>query len=124
MNTITIHSLPFSEAVAVRGMLYISGQVGIDPATGKLANQTFQEEATQVMKNLGSVLANHQLSYQQLVNVTIYLTDMDHYSVANEVYRSFFTGRFPARVCIAVKELPLGATIEISGIAQLQEEKS
>lgn len=124
MSTVTIHSLPFSEAVAANGMLYISGQVGIDPATGTLVNQRFQEEATQVMKNLGSVLAHHQLNYQQLVNVTIYLTDMDQYAVANEVYRGFFTGRFPARVCIAVKELPLGAKIEICGIAQLQQEKS
>jgi reactive intermediate/imine deaminase len=111
--------LPFAEAVAVNGMLYISGQVGIDPASGSLANANFKTEAQQVMKNLGGVLQRNGLSYADLVSVTIYLIDMDDYTQTNEVYRLYFTSHFPARVCIAVRQLPLGAQIEISAIAKL-----
>ena len=100
-------------------MLYLSGQVGTDPVSGELVNHSFGSEATQVMVNVGLVLQGHQLQYSDLVTVTIYLTDMENYGETNDVYRQFFTERFPARVCIAVKELPLKARIEISAVARL-----
>jgi len=117
MTTATTNKLPFAEAVAFGGTLYLSGQVGIDPATGLLANGSFNEEADQVMKNLGGVLQRNGLSYASLINVTIYLTSMDNYSATNEVYRKYFDNRLPARVCIAVSELPMKARIEIAAIA-------
>jgi reactive intermediate/imine deaminase len=112
------HTFPFSDAVQEGSTLYISGQIGT--VKGHLAGSDFQTEADQVMKNLGSVLQQHDLGYNNLVNVTIYLTSMDNYAATNEVYRKYFNGKFPARVCIAVKELPLNARIEIAGIAQIK----
>jgi reactive intermediate/imine deaminase len=111
--------LPFTDAVALGETLYISGQIGTDDLNGKLINTDFKAEANQVMKNLGSVLQKHNLTYSNLINVTIYLTTMDNYDLTNEVYQKYFNGLFPARVCIAVKELPLQANIEISAIARI-----
>lgn len=117
MNPIT--QLPFVAAVAVNNMLYISGQVGVDPVSGTLVNSSFAEEAHQVMKNIGQVLQQHQLLYSHLVHVTIYLVNMDNYAATNTVYSQYFTDGFPARVCIAVNRLPLNASIEITAIARL-----
>lgn len=111
--------MPFAEAVAANNMLYISGQVGTDPATGTLCNSSFRAEANQVMQHIGRVLQQHHLQYSNLVSVTIYLTDMAHYQETNEVYSRYFNNGYPARVCIAVKQLPLDASIEISAIARL-----
>ena len=117
LGTPTDGKLPFAEAMRAGDLLFISGQIGMDPGKGLLANGSFGEEAVQVMRNLGLVLQRHGLQYGDLVNVTIYLTDMGNYSETNRVYRQFFTDAFPARVCVAVKELPMGATIEISAVA-------
>jgi reactive intermediate/imine deaminase len=113
-----VSGLPFSEAVASDNTVYISGQVGIDPATGALRTESFEAEADQVMKNVGAVLAKFGLSYKDLLNVTIYLKTMENYASANSVYRRYFEGVFPSRVCIAVLDLPLHASIEIAAIAQ------
>lgn len=113
------NGLPFTDAVISGETLYISGQIGTDNLNGKLINTDFKAEANQVMKNLGSVLQKHNLTYSNLINVTIYLTTMDNYDPTNEVYQKYFNGLFPARVCIAVKELPLQANIEISAIARI-----
>jgi len=112
-------ALPFSEAAIAGDMLYISGQVGSDPVSGELVNPSFAAEAGQVMKNIGRVLQRHKLQYSDLVNVTIYLTDMGNYQETNVVYSQYFTAAFPARVCIAVRELPMKARIEISAVARL-----
>src|ERR1700744_1221909 len=112
--------LPFSAVRAAGDTLYISGQIGMDVSGQFPEDTSFPAEARQVMENIGQLLQEQQLGFDDLVNVTIYLTDMDHYTEANEVYRQYFTKSFPARVCIAVKELPLRARIEISGVARLQ----
>lgn len=109
---------PYTATVAHAGTLYISGQIGTD-AKGLLP-MGFAAEVHQVMQNLGALLQAGGLGYNDLVQVTIYLTSMDNYAVTNEVYTSYFTGRFPARVCIAVKELPRQANIEIAGTAALK----
>jgi len=111
-------TLPFSESIESNGTVYISGQIGVDPATNALLTAGFAAEADQVMKNLGEVLHRQSLDYGDLVNVTIYLKSMENYAVANTEYRKYFTDRFPARVCIAVHDLPFNASIEIAGIAQ------
>lgn len=113
-----VSGLPFSEAVASDNTVYISGQVGIDPATGAINKASFEAEADQVMKNVGVVLAKFGLSYKDLLNVTIYLKSMENYASANSVYERYFKGVFPSRVCIAVVDLPLHASIEIAAIAQ------
>jgi len=110
--------LPFSKAVASNGMLYISGQIGIDPTTNSLPSTGFEAEADQVMKNLGDVLHGFGLNHDDLVNVTIYLKSMGNYSATNTVYSQYFSGNFPSRVCIAVHDLPLNANIEIAAIAK------
>jgi reactive intermediate/imine deaminase len=111
-------SLPFRKAVASNGMLYISGQIGIDPATNSLLSTDFEAEADQVMKNLGEVLNEFGLTYDDLVSVTIYLKSMGNYPATNIVYSRYFSGNFPARVCIAVHDLPLNANIEIAALAK------
>ena len=110
--------LPFSESIESNGVVYISGQIGVDPATNALPGTGFSAEADQVMKNLGAVLGRQGLGYGDLVNVTIYLKSMENYPAANAEYRKYFSGRFPARVCIAVHDLPFNASIEIAGVAQ------
>lgn len=110
--------LPFSKAVISKGMLYISGQIGIDPTTNSLPSTGIEAEAGQVMKNLGEVLHGFGLTHDDLVSVTIYLKSMGNYAATNTVYSRYFSGNFPARVCIAVHDLPLNANIEIAGIAE------
>lgn len=110
--------LPFRDAVAANGMVYISGQIGLDPVTDKFPSSGFTAEADQVMKNLGKVLKDNNLGFSDLVSVTIYLKSMDNYTPVNKVYRQYFNEVFPARVCIAVLDLPLHANIEISAIAR------
>jgi len=117
----SLPKLPFSEAVAARGMLYISGQIGIDPATQSLPSAGFEAEADQVMKNLGGVLRRSGLTYNDLVSVTIYLKSMENYAATNTVYSRYFGDVLPARVCIAVHDLPLKARIEIAAVAEGKE---
>ena len=108
--------LPFTEAVRTGNLLFISGQIGIgQPGVG--VDASFGVQAVRVMENIGRVLESHGLQYGHLVNVTIYLTDMANYAETNKVYSRYFKDVFPARVCITVKELPMGAAIEISAVA-------
>jgi len=110
------NGLPFPDAYISGDALYISGQIGIDQ-TGELVKGGFAAQAKQVMDNLGNVLRKSRLHFKDLVNVTIYLTSMDNYAELNQVYRMYFDKKFPARVCIAVKELPRQAQIEIAAVA-------
>jgi reactive intermediate/imine deaminase len=110
------NGLPFPDAYISGDALYISGQIGVDK-TGELVKGGFEAQAKQVMDNLGNVLRKSRLHYKDLVNVTIYLTSMDNYAELNQVYRTYFDKKFPARVCIAVKELPRQAQIEIAAVA-------
>jgi 2-iminobutanoate/2-iminopropanoate deaminase len=113
---------PYSDAVEAGGMLYVSGQIG--RLNGQLVTESFEAEAHQVMKNIGEILRKRLLTHDDLVNVTIYLKDMKNYAAINEVYRTYFRGsRLPARVCIAVAELPMNANVEIAGIAQMKRVK-
>ncbi|MGZ3750709.1 MAG: Rid family detoxifying hydrolase [Mucilaginibacter sp.] len=113
-----VSKLPFTEAITSGESVYISGQIGINDLTGQLVSTDFKAEADRVMKNIGNVLKKNGLTYHDLVNVTIYLTTMENYAATNEVYRKYFNEHFPARVCIAVYELPLHAHIEIAAVAR------
>lgn len=107
---------PYSQAVASGDLLFTSGQLGLDAQTGKLADGV-EAQAKQAMENLGAVLAAQDLGYGNIVKTTIFLTDMACFSAVNEVYRSFFTGEYPARSCVQVAALPLGACVEIECVA-------
>jgi len=108
---------PYSQAVQVGNMLFISGQVPINPATGNIEATTIEAEAEQVMQNLKFVLNEGQMDFNHVVKTTIFLSDMSLFTKVNEIYSSYFTGDFPARETVAVKGLPKGANVEISMIA-------
>jgi 2-iminobutanoate/2-iminopropanoate deaminase len=110
---------PYSQAVQVGNMLYLSGQVCIVPATGELNIQNIFEETHQVMLNLKAVLTAAGSGFEHVVKTTIFLSDMALFANVNEVYGKYFTGDFPARETIAVKTLPKNVNVEISMIAAL-----
>lgn len=107
---------PYSQAVVTDGMVYTSGQIGLDPATGELVGETVEEQAHQVMKNLVSILEEAGTKVENVVKTSCFLTDMDDFAAFNEVYAAYFSGK-PARSCVAVKSLPKGAVCEVEVIA-------
>ena len=108
---------PYNQAVIAGNMLFISGQVAINPSTGELNMNTIAEEATQVMKNLKAVLTEAGCDFSNVVKTTIFLSDMALFSEVNEIYSGFFVDDFPARETLAVKGLPRNVNVEISMIA-------
>lgn len=108
---------PYSQAVEANGILFISGQVPIDPATSKLVEGGIKEQTEQVMKNIGAILEAAGLNYTNVVKSTCLLNDMDNFAAMNEVYSRYYTSEMPARAAYGVVRLPLGALIEIETIA-------
>lgn len=108
---------PYSQAVFAGNLLYVSGQVAINPATNSIEATNPAEEAEQVMKNLQAILNKAGLSFENVVKTTIFLTDMALFTTVNEVYGKYFQGNFPARETVAVKGLPRNVNVEISVIA-------
>lgn len=108
---------PYSQAVAVNGFLFLSGQVPINPTTGELEQSSIKEETRQVMRNINAVLLEAGYEFSHIVKITIFLTDMSLFDEVNEVYGSFFKSNFPARETVAVKGLPKGVNVEISATA-------
>jgi 2-iminobutanoate/2-iminopropanoate deaminase len=108
---------PYSQAVEIHGTLYVSGQVPIDPATGKVVSGGIAEQTRQVMKNIGAILEAAGYGFEHVVKSTCLLADMSHFQEMNQVYASFYPEDQPARAAFAVKELPLGVLIEIETIA-------
>jgi 2-iminobutanoate/2-iminopropanoate deaminase len=108
---------PYSQAVQAGNMLFISGQIALDPETNQLISGGIKVEAMQVMKNLEAVLASADFSFENVVKTTIFLSDMNHFSDVNEVYGSYFKSDFPARETVAVLGLPKNVNVEISVIA-------
>lgn len=108
---------PYSQAIEKNGFLYISGQVPIDPATGKLIEGEIKEQTERVMKNIGEILKAAGYEYSDVVKCTCLLSDMANFPFMNEVYGRYFTENPPARAAFGVVKLPLGALIEIEVIA-------
>ena len=108
---------PYSQAIRVGDLLFISGQVALKPGSGELANSDIIEETHQVMQNLKSILAVSGMTFNNVVKTTIFLSDMALFSAVNEVYGSFFSSDYPARETVAVKGLPKNVNVEISMIA-------
>ncbi|MEI6890268.1 MAG: RidA family protein [Bacteroidales bacterium] len=107
----------YSQAVETNGMLFISGQVPIDPSTGKMVEGGIEEQTRQVMKNIGAILNAAGYSFADVVKTTCLLSDMANYPALNSVYGTWFPGNAPARAAYAVTALPLGSLIEIETIA-------
>ena len=108
---------PYSQAIAAGGMLYTSGQIALDPATGEIVGDD-KAQAEQVMKNLAAVLAEAGASQENVIKTTCFLKDMGDFGAFNEVYGAFFTEK-PARSCVAVKTLPKDVLCEVEVIAVL-----
>ena len=108
---------PYSQAVQTGNLLFLSGQVAINPATGNIDAADVAGETEQVMKNLNAVLTEAGYDFSHVVKTTIFLSDMSLFNAVNEVYGKFFTGNYPARETVAVKGLPRNVNVEISMIA-------
>ena len=108
---------PYSQAVQTGSLLFISGQVAINPASGNVEAKDIREETIQVMKNLTAILHEAQMDFNNVIKTTIFLSDMSLFATVNEIYAGYFTGDYPARETVAVKGLPKNVNVEISMIA-------
>lgn len=110
---------PYSQAVLFDNTLYTSGQIAIDPASGKLISENISQETTQVMKNIGAVLEEAGMTFEQVIKTTIFIKDMDDFQQINAVYGSFFNeATAPARETVEVARLPKDVNVEISVLAR------
>lgn len=109
---------PYSQAIICGNMLFTSGQIPINPATGNIEAEDITAQATQVMKNLSAVLAEAGTSFEKVVKTTCFLSDMGDFAAFNAVYAEYFTSK-PARSCVAVKTLPKNVLVEVEVIAEI-----
>lgn len=112
---------PYSQAIVVEAkkLIFVSGQIPLCPKTMTILNQDIVWQTQKVLENLQAILEKSLASLQDVVKVTIYLTDMSHFNQVNSIYEQFFGAHKPARACLAVKELPKSALIEIEAIAAI-----
>ena len=108
---------PYSQAVEINGTLYISGQIAIDPRTGKLVEGDITAQTKQVLKNIEAILQAAGYSFAEVVKSTCFLSDIANFKAMNEVYGQYYSENPPARAAFAVKDLPMGALIEIETVA-------
>ena len=111
----------YSQAVVAGNLVFVSGQIAINPQTGKLEGKTVGEQTRRVLSNIKAILSAVGLSEKNVVKTTVYLTDLSRFGELNEVYNEFFKGHKPARETVEVKALPLGALVEISAIAVIED---
>ncbi len=112
---------PYNQSIAAGGMLYISGQIPIDPASGQLIQDTIEQETSQVLRNIGAILHEAGLSFSDVVKCSVFVKNIDDFARINVVYAGFFDGTVaPARELVEVVRLPKNANIEISVIALLK----
>lgn len=109
---------PYSVYREANGLLFISGQIPINPSTGEIESSDIKEQARQALKNVGAILSENGLNYNKVLKTTCFLADIEDFVAFNEVYAEFFNAPYPARSAFAVKALPKGAKIEIEVIAQ------
>ena len=113
---------PYSQAIKVGKWLFVSGQIPIDPSTGRVIEGSFVDKVRRVMENIKAIVEAAGGSLNNVVKVTVYLKDISLYAEFNKVYKEYFKDRKPARAVVAVKDLPAGAEIEIEAIAYLDSE--
>ncbi|MCI6428582.1 MAG: RidA family protein [Rikenellaceae bacterium] len=107
---------PYSQAVLVNGLLFVSGQIPVNPADGSVA-ESIEDQSHQALKNVGAILAEAGLGYEDVVKTTVLLADIADFKAMNAVYAEYFTADKPARACFQVAALPLGVKVEIEVIA-------
>lgn len=110
---------PYSQAVISGGLVYTSGQIAINPDTGNIEATTVEGQTEQVMKNLGEVLKAAGASYETAIKTVCFLSEIADFAKFNEIYGKYFTEK-PARSCVAVKDLPKGALVEVEVIAEIK----
>lgn len=108
---------PYSQAIEVNGFLYISGQLPVDVNTGKIVEGGIQAQTEQSLKNIGYILEEAGMNYSNVVKTTCLLNDIANFAAMNEVYAKYFTSECPARAAFAVRDLPMGAMVEIEVVA-------
>ncbi|MCA1761649.1 MAG: Rid family detoxifying hydrolase [Cryomorphaceae bacterium] len=108
---------PYSQGIKFGETIFLSGQVAIDPETGKMDNESLESETQRVMKNIGALLKSQELDFSNVIKCSIFLMDMSQFGVVNEIYGSYFSPPYPARETVQVSKLPAGARVEISVIA-------
>ena len=111
---------PYSQAVRSGEMLYISGQIPLDPATGEVIEGNIQEQTRRVLENLKAILSEAGGDFENVVKTTVYISNMDEFLLINEVYASYFGDCPPARACVEVSRLPKNVGVEIDAIAVLE----
>ena len=109
---------PYSQAKVIGGLLFASGQIPLNPATGTVVEGGIVEQTEQVCKNIEAVLTEAGTDFSKVVKTTCFLADIDDFKAFNEVYAKYFTSK-PARSCVAVKDLPLGVIVEVEIIAEV-----
>tara|TARA_B100000609_G_scaffold194631_1_gene187455 strand:- start:2651 stop:3121 length:471 start_codon:yes stop_codon:yes gene_type:complete len=107
---------PYSQAVKTKNLMFISGQIPLDPVTGNLVEGSIEDQANQVLKNLRSICEAAGYSLDDAVKITIFLTDLGNFSVVNDVMKEYFSEPYPARATVEVSGLPLGVNVEIEAI--------
>lgn len=110
---------PYSQGVILDGWIWTSGQVALDPSTGKVVGQDAAAQADRALQNIKAILDAGGSSLEHVVRATVYLTNMDDFAPVNAVYAKYFLTAFPARVCVEVSRLPLGALVEIDVTAKV-----
>lgn len=108
---------PYNQAVQYGNLLFVSGQIPLDPANGHLVTENITEETKMVMKNIEAILKNAHIDFSHILKSTIFLTDMNQFNEVNSVYGTYFPENAPARECVQVAALPKGVNVEISVIA-------
>lgn len=111
---------PYSQAIVLNDILFTSGQIPVNPATGEIAGDTIEAQAEQVMKNLDAVLKEAGTSFENAVKTTCFLADMGGFAAFNEIYAKYFVNK-PARSCVAVKNLPKNVLCEVEVIAAIEK---
>lgn len=111
---------PYSQGVIHNGILFASGQIPLDPATGEMIGTTIQEQAHQVMKNIGGLLEAAGSDYDHVIKTTCFLEDISNFAAFNEVYAQYFPGSKPARSAVGIDKLPKGAMVEVEVIAAIK----
>ena len=111
---------PYSQAVRTGDLLYISGQIPVNPATGEVVEDCFKKQTEQSMKNILAILNEAGLDFTNVVKTNLFITDMGKFSEVNEVYSTFFTDYFPARACVQVSALPKNVLVEIEAVASFK----
>lgn len=109
---------PYSQAIMIDNILYTSGQIALDPATGKMVDGGIEEQTVRVMENLKAILEAAGMGFDNVIKTTVFITNMDNFQKVNEIYGKYFGENPPARSCIEVSRLPRNALVEIELIAR------